>query len=128
MAKVKLFGLVLIITTSILALAAIATQTNQIRIRNFRSNSAVQTQDQFGNSFQIQSNSQFPPNAGMHQPFNQPDPFNHQHLDNSVEFVSIPIVLPLSVAGLLGMMLWFTPIQSRPSKISGRRNSPRRRR
>ncbi len=128
MARIKLFGLVLIITTSLLALAAIATQTSQIRIRNFRSNSAVPSRNQLGGNFQTHPNSPLPPNVGLQQPVDGPDAFNQQQSGNSVEFVSIPIVLPLSVAGLLGMMLWFTPIQSKPSKFSGRRSSPRRRR
>lgn len=103
MAKVKLFGLVLIITTSLLALAAISTQTTLIRIRRFTSSVAIQNAADSENTTQVSTG-------------------------DSVDFVSIPIALPLCFTGLLGMLLWFTPVHSKPSRLSSRRGSHRNRR
>jgi hypothetical protein len=150
MAKVKLFGLVLIITTSVLALAAMSTQTNQIRIRSFSNEAdALETGSYPMNSSLAHANpashreSGFPENSfPQYQPngvyevnpesMNQPQPlsqpgFDHQPPSNTVQFVSIPIVVPLCVAGLLGIILWLTPLKSKPKKFYGRRSSARRR-
>jgi hypothetical protein len=132
MANVKLFGLVLIVTTSILALAAISTQTNQIRIRSFSGDEPT-TQPISNNGFDrplgnIQNSDPFQ----HQQPFQQaqtldPNLPNQSQPSDQVQFVSIPIVVPLCVAGILGMMLWFTPLKAKPTKLS-RRSTPRRRR
>jgi hypothetical protein len=133
MANVKLFGLVLIVTTSILALAAISTQTNQIRIRSFGGESTVQSFSNNGldspGNFQNPDPFLQPPQT---QQSAQPQPFdpsfpNQPQPSNQVQFVSIPIVVPLCVAGLLGMMLWFTPMKTKPTKFSGHGTSRRRR-
>jgi hypothetical protein len=150
MAKVKLFGLVLIITTSVLALAAMSTQTNQIRIRSFNNEAdALQTGSYPGNSHSTHANpashreselpgNNFPryqPNGvyeanpesiNQAQPLSQPG-YDQQPPSNAVQFVSIPIVVPLCVAGLLGIILWLTPLKSKPKKFYGRRSSARRR-
>lgn len=101
MEKVRLFGLVLIMTTMFLGLAAMASQTMEIRLRR-------------------------PGYADL----------NPVALDNpaeavEVEFVKVPIIIPLGVAGLLGLVFWFLPEVALPSKGNRprtRRRRPRRRR
>ncbi len=83
MAKIRLFGLVLIITTLILAMAVMVTETFEIRIHRF--NTSKQ-------------------NSQMNGPSNSPAPSATES-----EFVEIPIFVPLTFAGGLGMLFWFVP-------------------
>lgn len=87
MAKVRLFGLVLIITTLILGMAVIATETFEIRVHRFTGSPNPVASAEFSSS------------AGT--------PINAVGLE--LEFVTVPIVVPLAFAGGLGLLLWFVP-------------------
>lgn len=91
--QLRLIGLALIITSIILALAAAATQTTHIRIKQPESQTASDTDG---------------------QPFVLPP--------EPVKFTSIPILWPLLLAGGLGTLLWFaTPTGSRSAGSKRRR-------
>ncbi len=104
MANLRLFGLVMIVTTMLLGLAAVATQTTTIR---FGLPSALA-----GNEI-VQ---QFPVDDG----------------DTPIHFIRVPIAYPLIAAIVVGSLMWFLPGAMRagtvPPKNSVRRKRPRRRR
>lgn len=105
MAKIKLFGLVLIITTLILAMAVMVTETFEIRIHR------LDTSKQ---------------NSPMNGPSNSQAPSATES-----EFVEIPIFVPLTFAGGLGLLFWFVPgglsaVSPSPQPRGKRRRSGRR--
>jgi hypothetical protein len=123
MANIRLFGLVLIITAMLLGLAAVTTQTTQIRFRRDLLSAATSLDQQEPDPWQ----SSFP-NAqrGYGSQQSQGDP-NHwlgsaqTNSDaNGVEFVSVPVLFPLVAAGLLGLVFWFAPTVVAPSSSARR--------
>jgi hypothetical protein len=91
MQRLRLFGLILFITTIFLSLAAWATQTVEIRLFDMRQSQEVD-----------ESN-------GNEQP----------------TFIAVPIVLPLALAGGLGLFLWFGSAPREP--VVNRRRRRRKR-
>lgn len=118
MEKVRLFGLVLIVTTLILAMAVIATETFEIRIHRYYTSGSSEVP------------SQVPSAMPSGAPGSQPGP--NDASSNQSEFVEIPILVPLSFAGGLGLLLWFVPgglsaVASKPQSFGKRKRSRRRR-
>ncbi len=113
MANVKLFGLVLIITSLLLGMAALGTHTTSIRFGDtgiFGDSGLVHDPGHVGNSA----------NSG----------FEDSQEAREVNFVSVPVAYPLLAAGCLGLVLWFLPevIYSKPSgRATSKRRSRRRR-
>jgi hypothetical protein len=103
MAKVRLFGLVLIITTFLLTMAAIVTRTSTIRVH-----SAAPLQLQNGLPYdQLPNNGLQPPGTNLES--------------TAVQFTAIPVIVPLGFAGLLGIMLWLTPHKSNTPRYTKKR-------
>lgn len=107
MSKVRMFGLVLITTTLIIAMAAMVTETFEIRIHRFY-------------------------HTGMSSSSSMPEstPQPSQPAEPS-EFVEIPILVPLAAAGGLGLLFWFVPsglssANNKPTFSSRRKRIPRR--
>ena len=118
MPQVKLFGLVLIITTLLVGMMVIVTGTFEIRIHR-----------------PGYSSSGLPP-VGANQPGSQPTgspvpggrPQNQGPwqpggvaADQAPQFITVPVAAPLAVAGVLGMLLWFAPGTPDPRKAAQRR-------
>ena len=112
MAKIRLFGLVLVVTSMMLGMAALATQTTTIRIGD----TGI-----FGNM----------DNPGYAQydtvdPFETVDPVSSKE----VHFVTVPVAYPLVAACCLGFILWFLPEVMNPkksAKFTSRRRQRRKR-
>ncbi len=105
MAKVRLMGLMLFITSGLLALAAIATKTTHIR---FKQPDAVE--------------------AGSVDPTEARELNGEVPVPSSVQFRSVPIVYPLSGVGGLGLLMWFVPAAGASTSTTGRNRTARRRR
>jgi hypothetical protein len=123
MPHIRLIGLVLFITAIFLAMAAAATHTTHIRFKRFDPNA-----DRFGslNDFQVVDRTGAPANPTRAPTFpstvplphgNTPTPppapvdgFGNNEADSDeLLFISVPVVYPLAVACLLGLMMWFVP-------------------
>jgi hypothetical protein len=109
MAKVRLFGLVLIITTFLLTMAAIVTRTSTIRVH-----SAAPLQLQNGLPYDPRLPNNQLPNNGL-----QPPGTNLE--STAVQFTAIPVIVPLGFAGLLGIILWLTPHKSNTPRYTKKR-------
>jgi hypothetical protein len=139
MDKIRLFGLVLIITSLILGLAALATQTNQIRIQSFslwprHSKNPDQAYPVQGYPISVNPTVDGQPYLDGHaydwrqQPTAWRDPTDQPIIwDHPATFVSIPVIFPLALAGFMGLLFWFTP-QPRPTGLAGRGRRGRARR
>ena len=104
MPHLRLIGLILFITALFLALAAAATQTTQIRVNRGLRPSTLPASD---------STDERAANAdGSAAP---------------LEFVSVPVVWPLGLAGGLGLLMWFATAPREPTGRSRRRRKRRRR-
>ena len=122
MPQVKLFGLVLIITTLILAMAVVVTETFEIRLYDpsAQATGAGQsngTPTDFPNPG-IPNNS-FPqsPQGGMDSN-NSGAPLQQASAPHDPQFVSVPVIVPLGIAGALGTLLWFAPGSANTKKAS----------
>lgn len=130
MANIRLFGLVLIITTMLLGLAAVTTQTTQIRFRrdllSVANRQDLPQPDPWRSS---DPNGQYGYGGGQsganQNPWQDSRPADSEAY--GVEFVSVPVLFPLVAAGLLGLVLWFAPTVVTP-KSTARRTSGRSRR
>jgi len=85
------------ITTIIIALAALMTRTTHMQFRSFGSPSAVISSTGDGN-----------------RPAEE------------MEYISVPILYPLAGVGLLAMLLWFVPAGALPSEKKTRRSQRRK--
>lgn len=85
------------ITTIIIALAALMTRTTHVQFRSFGSPSAVGTSTGEANT------------SG-----------------EDTEYISVPILYPLAGVGLLAMLLWFVPAGALPSEKKTRRSRRRK--
>lgn len=129
MPKVKLFGLVLIITTLILGMAVVVTETFEIRFYD-PSAQATGAGQSYGNGLPDQfpnsgfSNSGFPNNNFPQTPqggidSNAPGaPMQDGSAAYEPRFTSVPVIIPLGVAGALGALLWFAPGPASTKKAS----------
>jgi hypothetical protein len=102
MKKIRLFGLVLIMTTMLLGLAAVVSHTWEIRIQQLK----------------------FSPPLGA---VDGASPAPSQE----VKFVRVPVLFPLAAAGFLGLLFWFLPevlLLQRSHRRTARSKSSRRRR
>ena len=110
MQQLRLFGLVLFITTIFLAMAAAATQTTHIRFKQ-------PTRDANGNiNLDWQRDDQVP-GATTSTGATSPDS------GSLLQFTSIPVIYPLLIAGGIGLLLWFVPAQLTASKPARRKRS-----
>lgn len=133
MPKVKLFGLVLIITTLILGMAVVVTETFEIRFYDPSAQATGAGQSngngvpaQFPNSELPNSglpNSEFPNNSfpqsqgGTNS--NAPGaPMQNGSAPFEPQFTSVPVIIPLGIAGALGSLLWFAPGSASTKKAS----------
>lgn len=119
MPKVKLFGLVLIITTLILGMAVVVTETFEIRFYD-PSAQATGAGQSNGNGVPGQfPNNNFPqtPQGGIDS--NAPGaPMHNGSAPYEPQFTSVPVVIPLGIAGALGSLLWFAPGSASTKKAS----------
>lgn len=127
MPKVKLFGLVLIITTLILGMAVVVTETFEIR---FYDPSAQATGVGHSNGVPAQfpnsgfPNSEFPNNSFPQSPQGGVDPnaegapMQNGSAPYEPQFTSVPVIIPLGIAGALGSLLWFAPGAASTKKAS----------
>jgi hypothetical protein len=129
MPKVKLFGLVLIITTLILGMAVVVTETFEIRFYD-PSAQATGAWQSNGNGAPAQfQNSGFPNSGFPNNNFPQSpqgglnsngwgDPMQNTPTSYEPQFTSVPVIIPLCVAGALGALLWFAPGPASTKKAS----------
>jgi|694.fasta_scaffold00145_82 hypothetical protein len=131
MANIRLFGLVLIITTMMLGLAALTTQTTQIRFRRDLLSAATRQDRPQPDPWRSSDNTGQYGNDGQ-QRGGAPNPWQLSRPSDSeaygVEFVSVPVLFPLIAAGLLGMVLWFAPTVVTPKPTARRTSGKGRRR
>lgn len=118
MPKVKLFGLVLIITTLILAMAVVVTETFEIRLHDPTARATQSGQD--SNDPMGFPNPNFPNNGFPNDSFTQSSPGEPQ-------FTSVPVIIPLGIAGALGSLLWFAPGSAGTKKASTTKYKRRKR-
>ncbi len=137
MAHLRLIGLILLITTILLALAAAATKTTHIRVkRPGRVSPAGEKIDRSVPRFPapeavvpggsiprdpVPDDTEASQAAGAERtldPAGTPQP--------SVEFAQVPILWPLTLSGALGLVLWFLPAPRRRRKPTRRRRRRRR--
>jgi len=85
MANIRLMGLVLIITSLMLGLAAVATQTTTLRIGDIGVARNLEDRDTASYNGEIEAS------------------------PGEVRFVSVPVAYPLMAACCLGLVLWFLP-------------------
>lgn len=102
MPGIRLTGLLLLITATMIGLASAATRTSHIK---FKRPDSVAAREQATEA------------SGEEQA-------------DRLQFISIPILYPLLGVGMLGMMLWFAPAgldaarpRSKPRRRSRRKNS-----
>ncbi len=129
MPKVKLFGLVLIITTLILGMAVVVTETFEIRFYD-PSAQATGVGQSNGNGVPAQfpnsgfPNSEFPNNSFPQSPQGGVDPnaegapMQNGSAPYEPQFTSVPVIIPLGIAGALGSLLWFAPGAASTKKAS----------
>lgn len=109
MARVKLFGLVLIITSMLLAMAVIATDTYEIRL--FRDSAdAGGLADENSSTLSGAVPGSRPTDFKTGGPTGNPLP--------GPQFSTIPIVVPLGVSGGLGLLMWVAPGGTNSTKRS----------
>ncbi|MBX3423262.1 MAG: hypothetical protein KF752_17020 [Pirellulaceae bacterium] len=109
MNNVRLFGLVLIVTTLLLALAAVATQTAEIRFERHSAGALKQI-------------------ASKNSDMQTGRPVGDVEPTAPSQFISVPVIVPLGAAGMLGLLFWFTPATATAKSIGGRPRRSRRRR
>lgn len=128
MPKVKLFGLVLIITTLILGMAVVVTETFEIRFYDpsAQATGAGQSNSngvpaQFPNSGLPNSefpNNSFPQSQGGTNSNAPGAPMQNGSAPYEPQFTSVPVIIPLGIAGALGSLLWFAPGSAGTKKAS----------
>ena len=144
MPKVKLFGLVLIITTLILAMAVVVTETFEIRFYDPSAQATGAGQSNgngapahFPNSTFPNNefpNSEFPNNSFPQSPqggtsSNAPGgPMQNGSAPYEPQFTSVPVIIPLGISGALGSLLWFAPGSASTKKASSARYKRSRKR
>lgn len=105
MANIRLFGLVLIITSLILGMAAVATQTTTIRIGDFGILGKMENDGSGNYDREVKA------------------------VPGEVDFVSVPVAYPLIAACGLGLAMWFLPELANSKKpVQWKSNGRRRRR
>ena len=138
MPQVRLIGLVLFITTVFLAMAAAATQTTHIRFKK-------PTRDANGDPIAPwQTAPPQQPSPQLHNtqlPDSQPDsqlpgslpsaavPTEATSLgsESPLQFIAIPVIYPLTIAGGVGLLMWFVPAPLSATASSGKNRRRRRR-
>ncbi len=128
MPKVKLFGLVLIITTLILGMAVVVTETFEIRFYDPSAQATGAGQSngngvpaQFPNSELPNSefpNNSFPQSQGGTNSNAPGAPMQNGSAPSEPQFTSVPVIIPLGIAGALGSLLWFAPGSASTKKAS----------
>ena len=91
MPRLRLTGLFLFITTICIGLASAATHTTHIR---FKRSDAVVAKEQGAESSEL--------------------------APEEIQFMSVPIIYPLSGVGLLSLLLWFAPAGERKKRTPAR--------
>ncbi|MCA9133007.1 MAG: hypothetical protein KDA45_07620 [Planctomycetales bacterium] len=109
MPQLRLIGLVLFITSIFLALAAIATQTSHLKVKR-----------------------PSPPTPAEGTAAEEVDTATHAD-DTDLEpipvvlhFASVPMAIPIALAGLIGLILWFAPAPRRATSKTRRKRKRRR--
>lgn len=123
MHQIRLIGLVLFITTAFLAMATAVTKTTHIRFKrpNREANGRlIQEQPPRAPQSTIGSGAVLPPEPG--QPKASTSNSVEEMRSAKLQFVAVPVIYPLLVAGSLGLVLWFAPTSlSRPKPTRRRR-------
>ncbi len=109
--QLRLIGLVLFITTLFLAMAAAATKTTHIR---FKKSSPVNANQSSGHARETL--------GSVEQASPLPAP------SQALEFVAVPVIYPLLIAGVVGLLMWFVPAPRREIKSARKRTRRSRRR
>jgi hypothetical protein len=120
MPLIRLIGLILFITSIFLALAAAATQTTHIRVKK------PSARAQRANLVEEEPPVIEPEFTPVLPPTD--DAALHQAVEPTIEFRTVPIVIPLAISSSLGLALWFFPavLESTGSSKPRRRRVKRR--
>ncbi len=125
MHQLRLIGLVLFITTTFLAMAAAVTQTTHIRFkrppRDANGNLIDESLPATNQPTQVPQEI-LPPATAIPNPSTANMPLASS--PSELQFVAVPVIYPLLVAGTLGLMLWFVPA---PRSNSATKKRKRRR-
>ena len=124
MPHIRLIGLVLFITTVFLAMAAVATQTTHIRFkRPTRDAGGILIGDSTQSPMQpgtLPSQTQelvLPPGV----PTGSVEAPSPDLPTSELQFVAVPVIYPLLIAGVSGLFLWFVPAARRSTSSKRRR-------
>ncbi len=127
MHQFRLIGLVLFITTAFLTMASAVTQTTHIR---FKRPTRLANGDLVGERpVNPQLNRQ---QAALEQPVILPPALEpsrstssqsvNEPASTNLQFISVPVIYPLLIAGTLGLLMWFVPASlSRPTPTKRKR-------
>lgn len=135
MHQFRLIGLVLFITTAFLTMASAVTQTTHIR---FKRPTRLANGDLVGERpVNPQLNRQLNPQlnrqqAALEQPVILPPALEpsrstssqsvNEPASTNLQFISVPVIYPLLIAGTLGLLMWFVPASlSRPTPTKRKR-------
>ena len=126
MPQLRLMGLALVITTIFLALAAATTQTTHIRIKR-PSRASAETSADPGATDGMGADGGNAANPFPDDAFSNGvlPPTTSDETASSPQFFMVPIAIPLAVAGIVGLVLWFGPAP-RYSSTTARRRRRRR--
>ncbi len=121
MPRVRLTGLFLFTTSIILGLASAATRTTHLRFQS------PNPRPSMGNA----ETTELPGSArdpGLPQTASQPFADLDVAQDETLQFISVPIIYPLAGIALAGLALWFVPAAVFPQPAQSASRSPKRRR
>jgi beta-lactamase regulating signal transducer with metallopeptidase domain len=113
MPRLRLNGLILFITSIFLAFAAVVTQTTHIQVK--RPSRYVTPS----------AGEQTPPvDAPQSETATSQNTANNSSPPSALQFASVPVTIPLTIAATLGMLMWFLPtlfVSSTPIRRRRRR-------
>lgn len=129
MPQVRLIGLVLFITTVFLAMAAAATQTTHIRFKKPTRDANGDPIAPWQTAPSQQLGPQLPdtPLPGSLQDADVPTDATSLDSESPLQFIAIPVIYPLTIAGGVGLLMWFVPAPLSAAASSSKNRRRRRR-
>ncbi len=121
MHQIRLIGLVLFITTAFLAMATAVTKTTHIRFKrpNRETSGGLQVQALHAPQATNSHGAVLPPELDQHEVLTS-DSVDEMR-STKLQFVAVPVIYPLLIAGSLGLLMWFAPTSLSRPKPSRRR-------
>ena len=119
---IRLIGLVLFITTAFLAMATAVTKTTHIRFKRPNreaSGGLIQVQSPHAPQATNSHGAVLPPELDQHEVLTS-DSVDEMR-STKLQFVAVPVIYPLLIAGSLGLLMWFAPTSLSRPKPSRRR-------